>query len=309
MNRLLEGRIAVVTGSGDGIGRAEAIGLAQQGAKVIVNDIGTATNGKGRSRKPADAVVREIKQAGNIAAANYDSVATEKGAERIIQAAVDNFGRIDILINNAGVFRAPKNIADVPTDDWNTMIKTHLFGTFYTTRCACSFMRKQGYGRIINTSSHTGLGWKGSAAYGAAKEGIVGFTRTVARDMSEFGVNCNVIRPLAAWRGAKENTQDKDRPEDVASLVVYLASEQADQINGCIFEVWHGHVGIFTEPPTVQDVLNKEGSWTSEELARLMPQTLTKGRFRELPPTVLKTNSPYIVQQIKRDLHSNKDMG
>ena len=289
MNKLLHGRIAVVTGAGSGIGRAEAIGLAEQGAKVVVNDIGTATDGRGTSHEPADAVVRQIKNAGNIALANYDSVATEKGAENIIQAAIDNFGRIDVLINNAGVFRAPNNIADVPSDDWDILMKTHLFGTFYCTRRACSFMRKQGYGRIINTSSHTGMGWKGSASYGAAKEGIVGFTRTVARDMAEFGVTCNAIRPLAAWRGIKEPTPKDlvDRPEDVASLVVYLASEQADNINGCIFEVWHGHVGIFTEPPPVQEVINKEGAWTSEELAKLIPQTLTKGRSRDLKPTVL----------------------
>ena len=288
MNKLLQGRIAVVTGAGSGIGRAEAIGMAQQGAKVVVNDIGTSTDGRGLSHKPADAVVSQIKNNGNIAVANYNSVAIEEEANKIIQAAIDNFGRIDILINNAGVFRAPNNVADVTTDDWDAEMKSHLFGTFYCTRRACSFMRKQGYGRIINTSSHTGMGWKGSGGYAAAKEGIIGFTRTVARDMGEFGVNCNAIRPLAAWRGMK-NPTPKDlilRPEDIASLVVYLASEQAENINGCIFEVWHGHVGIFKEPPPVEDVIDKEGSWTTEELAELIPQTLAKGRSRNLPPTV-----------------------
>lgn len=288
MNKLLQGRIAVVTGAGSGIGRAEAIGMAQQGAKVVVNDIGTSTDGRGLSHKPADAVVSQIKNNGNIAMANYNSVAIEEEANKIIQAAIDNFGRIDILINNAGVFRAPNNVADVTTDDWDAEMKSHLFGTFYCTRRACSFMRKQGYGRIINTSSHTGMGWKGSGGYAAAKEGIIGFTRTVARDMGEFGVNCNAIRPLAAWRGMK-NPTPKDlilRPEDIASLVVYLASEQAENINGCIFEVWHGHVGIFKEPPPVEDVIDKEGSWTTDELAELIPQTLAKGRSRNLPPTV-----------------------
>ena len=289
MSKLLEGRIAVVTGAGGGIGRAEAIGLANQGAKVVVNDIGTATSGKGFSREPADETVGLIKQSGNIAIANYDSVAVEKEAEHIVQTAIDNFGRIDILINNAGVFRDRVNIADVPTDDWNALIRTHLTGTFFTTRYACSFMRKQGYGRIINTSSHTGLGWKNSGPYGAAKEGIVGLTRTVARDMTEFGVNCNIIRPLAAWRGEPATSQtSKNLPSDVACLVVYLASEQADHINGCIFEVWHGHVGIFTDPPPVEKVLDKEGAWTTEELANLIPQTLTKGRSRDSLPPVLQ---------------------
>lgn len=289
MHKLLEGRVAVVTGAGNGIGRAEAIGLAKQGAKVVVNDIGTSADGRGLSREPPDAVVRDIKSAGNVAIASYDSVATEKGAESIIQTAIDNFGRIDVLINNAGVVRDPRNIYDVSTDDWEILIKTHLYGTFYCTRRACSFMKKQGYGRIINTSSHVGLGWKGFAAYGAAKEGITGFTRTVAREMAEFGVTCNAIRPIAAWRGTKEKIPRVavNRPEDIASLVVYLASEQADHINGCIFEVWRGHVGIFIEPPPVQQVLKKEGSWTTEELAEVIPQTLTKGRYRQNFPEVL----------------------
>jgi 3-oxoacyl-[acyl-carrier protein] reductase len=289
MRKFLEGRVAVVTGAGNGIGRAEAIGLARQGAKVVVNDIGTAYDGRGMSREPAEAVVKEIKNAGNIAVANYDSVATEKGAENIIQAAIDNYGRIDVLINNAGVVRDPRGIYEASNDDWEIIIRTHLFGTFYCTRRAAAFMKKQGYGRIINTSSHVGLGWKGFNIYAAAKEGIVGLTRTAARDMAEFGVTCNAIRPLAAWRGTKEKIPQVaiNRPEDVAALVVYLASEQADHINGCIFEVWRGHVGIYIEPPVVQQVLKKEGAWTTEELAEAIPRTLTKGRSRDKFPDVL----------------------
>jgi 3-oxoacyl-[acyl-carrier protein] reductase len=283
MPDLLAGRVAVVTGAGNGIGRAEAIGLAAQGARVVVNDIGTSVGGQGSSHSPAEAVVNEIKSAGNIAVPNYDSVATEQGAENIIQAAIDNFGRIDVLVNNAGIVCALKGVYEVISVDWENVLKTHLFGTFYCTRRAAALMKKQGYGRIINTSSHVGLGWKGNTVYGAAKEGIVGFTRSVARDMAEYHVTCNAIRPLAAWRGSPVITPEMapNRPEDVAALVVYLASESADHINGCIFEVWRGHVGIFTEPPPVQEVLKKEGSWTTEELAKAMPQTLTKGRSRE----------------------------
>ena len=125
----------------------------------------------------------------------------------------------------------------------------------------------------------------------AAKEGIAGFTRTVARDMAEFGVTCNAIRPLAVWRGRKNippKNIAKNRPEDVASLVVYLASEQADNVNGCIFEVWNGHVGIFQEPPPVEKVIDKEGSWTPHELAELIPRTLTNNRSLDLEPFVLK---------------------
>ena len=284
MGKLLEGRVAVVTGAGNGIGRAEAIELARQEAKVVVNDIGASYDGQGSSHAPADAVVKEIISAGNNAVASYDSVATEEGAASIIQTAMDNFGRIDVLINNAGLVREPQGIYEFVLEDWEILLKTHLFGTFYCTRRAAAFMKKQGYGRIINTASHVGLGWKGFAAYSAAKEGIVGFTRTVARDMAEFGVTCNVIRPIAAWRGTKENIPQVavNRPEDVSSLVVYLASEQADHINGCVFEVWRGHVGVYTEPPPVQQVLKKEGAWTTEELAQAIPQSLTKGRSREV---------------------------
>lgn len=279
----------MVTGAGNGIGRAEAIGLSKQGAKVVVNDIGTSAYGQGISQEPADAVVKEIKNAGNIAVANHDSVATEKGAANIIQAAIDNFGRIDVLINNAGFVIDQNNVSDIDPNDWDRLIKTHLYGTFYCTKHAASFMKKQRYGRIINTSSHVGLGWQGFAAYATAKEGLVGFTRVVARDMAEFGVTCNAIRPIAAWRGAKDKNPkvEVNRPEDIASLVVYLASEQADHINGCIFEVWRGHVGIFTEPPPVQQVLKKNGSWTTEELAQVIPQTLTRGRSREKFPKIL----------------------
>ncbi|MCX7911832.1 MAG: SDR family NAD(P)-dependent oxidoreductase [Dehalococcoidales bacterium] len=289
MAKMLEGRVAVVTGAGSGIGRAEAIGLAAHGAKVVVNDIGTSHDGHGTSPKPAEAVVREITEAGGEAVANFDSVAGEKGAESIIQAAIDTFGRIDILVNNAGVVRDPHDVDEVSPDDWEILIRTHLYGTFYCTRRACAFMKKQRYGRVINTSSHVGLGWKGFAAYCAAKEGIIGLTRTVARDMAEYGITCNAIRPIAAWRGTKENIPRVavNRPEDVASLVVYLASEGADHINGCVFEVWRGHVGIFTEPPPVKQVLKKDGSWTAEELAEVIPKTLTRGHSRTRLPDAL----------------------
>jgi 3-oxoacyl-[acyl-carrier protein] reductase len=280
METLLKGRVVVITGSGNGIGRAEAKAMAAQGAKVVVNDIGTSYDGLGFSRAPADSVVKEIRDAGGTAVPNYDSVTSEEGAASIVQTAIDSFGRIDILVNNAGVVRNPHNVSEISSDDWEILLKTHLYGTFYCTRSACSFMKKQGSGKIINTSSHVGLGWKGFAAYGAAKEGITGFTRTVARDMAEYGVDCNAIRPLAAWRGTKELTgrMAAMRPEDIASLVVYLASERANRISGCIFEVWRGHVGIFQEPPPVEQAIEKEGSWTLEELIAKIPQTLTKNR-------------------------------
>jgi NAD(P)-dependent dehydrogenase (short-subunit alcohol dehydrogenase family) len=280
--KLFEGRVAVVTGAGNGIGRAEAKLFAQYGAKVVVNDIGTNIQGTTSSQAPADAVVKAIKDAGGEAIANYNSVAIEEEAGKIIEAAVDKWGRIDILVNNAGVFSALNDIDKMPTQDFDKIIKTHLYGTFFCSRAAAGCMKKQGYGRIINTSSHVGLGWRSNSAYSAAKEAIVGFTRSIARDMAESGGTVNAIRPLAMWRGMREEDQKNqtDMPEDIAPLVVFLGSEAAGDINGRIFEVWHGHVGIFTEPPEVQDALVKKERWTFEELAKLIPEKLTRGAKR-----------------------------
>jgi NAD(P)-dependent dehydrogenase (short-subunit alcohol dehydrogenase family) len=281
MKKMLEGRVAVITGSGGGIGRAHAMLMAKHGAKVVVNDIGTGTDGSGTTHSMADSVVKEIKVAGGIAVANYDTVAEEKGAENIIQTAIDNFGKIDILVNNAGVIRDPHDIDEVSNHDWEITMRTHLYHVFFCSRAASRFMKKQGYGRIISTSSHTGFGWRGFTYYSAVKEGIAGFTRALARDMVDFGVTANAIRPLAAWRGtAKENMSPQmavNSPADISPLVVYLASEEAGNVTGRIFEVWHGHVGIFEEPPPVKAVITKDGSFTAEELAKKMPQTLTKG--------------------------------
>ena len=288
MGDMLKGKVAVITGAGSGLGRAHALGMAAQGAKVVVNDIGTSFNGEGVSNNPADVVVSTIKQNGGEAAANYDSVATEEGAKNIIKTAIDKFSRLDILVNNAGIVRG-SSIYKIDPSDWDQMIKVHLYGTFYCTREAVPYLIEQKNGRIINTSSHNGLGMKGGVAYSAAKEGITGFTRAVARDMAEFGVTCNVIRPIAAWRGApfKIKEFEDNRPADVAVLVVYLASEAAAHINGCVFEVYNGHVGMFEEPPPVKGVVYKEGSFTPEDLARIMPQTLTKGRTIDSLPDVL----------------------
>ncbi len=288
MGEMLKDRAAVITGAGNGLGRAEAIAMAAQGASVVVNDLGTSHDGRGSSCTPADLVAEEIRNAGGNAVACYDSVAIEEGANNIIQTAIDSYGRIDILVNNAGIIRNHP-VYETPTEDWEAMVRTHLYGNFYCTRGASAIMKQQGYGRLINTSSHIGLGFPGQSTYSAVKEGIVGFSRSVAREMAGHGVTCNVIRPIAAWRGAevKNELVEANRPEDVAALVVYLASEAAGHINGCIFEVWHGHVGIFADPPPVTQTLRKDGRWTPEELAAAMPETLTRGKSREELPFTL----------------------
>jgi NAD(P)-dependent dehydrogenase (short-subunit alcohol dehydrogenase family) len=288
MAGMLVDRVAIITGAGNGLGRAHALAMAAEGAAVVVNDIGTSPGGRGTSSGPADAVVAEIVRAGGKAVANYDSVATEAGAAALVRCALDAFGRLDILVNNAGIIRTGP-VYDFSPEDWDAMLKTHLYGTFYCTREATRVMKERGYGRIINTSSHNGLGMATGAAYAAAKEGITGFTRSVARDMGKFGVTCNVIRPIAAWRGAVvklEQFEDKD-PRAVAYLVAYLASEAADNVNGCIFEVYNGHIGIYVEPPPVKQVIWKDGFWTPRELAEVMPQTLTRGQTRENLPQTL----------------------
>jgi NAD(P)-dependent dehydrogenase (short-subunit alcohol dehydrogenase family) len=307
MGDLLKGKVAVVTGAGKGLGRAEAIMMAEQGARVVVNDLGAATDGSGSSRGPADEVTEEIKKAGGEAVPSFASVATVNGAESIIKTAVESFGRLDILVNNAG-FNRDRMIYNTTDEEWNSVIQVNLSGTFYCTRAACRIMKQQKYGRIISTSSHAGLGNMGQANYGAAKEGIVGMTRTVARDMGRYGVTCNVIRPVAGTRGFHEMLKEKglkeawtrmwgeelaekrlkqmlelNQPEDVAALVVYLASEKAHNVNGCVFEVWHGHVGIYADPPPLEQVLWKNGRFTPEELAETMPTTLTRDKVHDLP--------------------------
>jgi NAD(P)-dependent dehydrogenase (short-subunit alcohol dehydrogenase family) len=307
MGELLKGRVAVVTGAGKGLGRAEAVALAARGAKVVVNDLGAASDGSGLSKTPADDVVAAINKAGGVAVPSYASVAEVDGAESVVRTAVDSFGRIDVLVNNAG-FNRDRMIYNTSDDEWNSVLQVNLSGTFYCTRAACRVMKRQNYGRIINTSSHAGLGNMGQANYSAAKEGVVGLTRTVARDMQRYGVTCNVIRPVAGTRGFIEMVQEKglkeawikmwgaelaerrvkrmlevNRPEDIASLVVYLASEKADNVNGCVFEVWHGHIGIYVDPPPIEQVLSKEGVWTPEELAEAMPGTLTRNKIHDLP--------------------------
>jgi NAD(P)-dependent dehydrogenase (short-subunit alcohol dehydrogenase family) len=307
MGELLKGKVAVVTGAGNGLGRAEAIAMAAQGARVVINDLGTTSDGKGMDKGPAEKVVDEIKKAGGTAVPNYASVATVEGAESIIKTAVDSFGRLDILVNNAG-FNRDRMIYNIPDEDWNAVLQVNLSGTFYCTRAACRVMRQQNYGRIISTSSHAGLGNMGQSIYSAAKEGIVGLTRTVARDMGRYGVTCNVIRPVSGTRGFIEMVKEKglkdacvkmwgaelaerrlkqmlelNQPEDVAGLVVYLASEKADNVNGCVFEVWHGHIGIYVDPPPLEQVLWKDGRWTPEELAETMPSTLTREKVHDLP--------------------------
>lgn len=307
MGNKLEGKVAIVTGSGRGIGRTEALALAAEGAKVVVNDLGGAPDGTGASQSPADEVVTEIKKLGSDAVANYDSVATPEGGENIVKTAIDKFGRLDILVNNAGILR-DRMVFNMSEDEWDLVLKVHLYGHFHCTKPACVIFRQQKSGRIINTSSVAGLGNMGQANYSAAKEGIVGFTRTVARDMGKYGVTCNAIRPNAGTRmtltpelkAAWEKQQasgmgatgidanvvemlENATPDMIAPVVVYLATDEAANVNGCTFFIGGGIIGIYTEPE-IKAQIEKAGVWTLDELMDIMPQKITKGLVNPAPP-------------------------
>jgi len=298
VGKLLEGKVAVVTGAGRGIGRGEALALAAEGAKVVVNDLGTATDGSGGATTHADEVVKEIKKQGGAAVANYDNVAAWESGEQIIKTAIDNFGAIHILVNNAGNLR-DRMVHNMTEEEWDAVIKVHLYGHFYCTRAAAPYMRQQGWGRIINTSSISGLGSMGQSNYSAAKEGVLGFTRTVARELGRYGVTCNAIRPSAGTRmtltpEVKANLERQGQlemlkyleslaPEAVAPLVVYLCTDQAANINGCTLKVMGGEVGIYPEPETIRNIY-KEGTWTVGELMRVMPMTIEAGLVNPAPP-------------------------
>jgi len=295
MGDRLKGKVAIVTGAGRGIGRGEAVALASEGARVVINDLGGGSDGTGTATSPADEVVAEIKKMGGEAVANYDSVTTMQGGENIVKTAVDTFGRLDILVNNAGILR-DKMVFNMTEEEWDSVMKVHLYGHFFTTKHACILFRQQRSGRIINTSSVAGLGATiGQPNYGAAKEGIVGFTRQVAIAMGRYGVTCNAIRPSAGtrltlseemkrtWPKVAIEALEQMRPEDIAPLVVWLASDDAANVNGRTFFMQTGRVALYSEP-VEEKALVKVGGWTIDELFLFMPATLAAGLVNPSPP-------------------------
>ncbi len=240
----LDGRVAVVTGAGGGLGRSHALELARRGAYVVVNDLGGTLDGEGSSASAADRVVAEIASPGGGAGPNDDRVATPVGGDAIIQTAIDAFGRVDVLVNNAGILR-DKAFHKMDAALIDQVIDVHLKGAFYVTQPAFRRMREQRYGRIVSTSSASGLfGNFGQANYGAAKAGLAGLTRVLAIEGAEHGITANAIAPIAQTRmteGILGELSSKVSPNQVSPLVAYLASEECS-VNGHIYSVAGGRI-------------------------------------------------------------------
>ncbi|HEY7270261.1 MAG TPA: SDR family NAD(P)-dependent oxidoreductase [Dehalococcoidia bacterium] len=294
--------MAIVTGAGRGIGRGEALALAAEGAAVVVNDFGGTTAGTGSDEGPASEVVAEIKAAGGKAVANTENVADYEGAGRIVKQALDEFGRLDILVNNAGILR-DRMIFNMSEEEWDIVLAVHLKGTFNTIKHASILFRQQRSGRIINTSSESGLGNAGQGNYSAAKEGIIGLTRTIARDLGRYNVTCNAIRPRAATRLTISPEMEAARqaaiargetrgggmgggmdPNAISALIVFLASDEAQNVNGRDFLIWGNQVGLYSLPEIEASAFSRGDSWTTDEMFDLFPKTLGRGLRNAFQP-------------------------
>ncbi len=275
---MVEGKVVVVTGAGGGIGRDIALAMARNGAKVIVNDIGAALDGAGGSAGPAQQVVDEIRAAGGQAVPNTDSVADAASAARIVECAVESFGRIDAVVNNAGILR-DRFFHKMSVDEWDAVLKVHLYGAYYVSRAAATHFKEQNAGAMVHMTSTSGLiGNFGQANYAAAKLGIVALSKSIALDMLKFNVRSNCIAPFAWSRmiGAIPTDTDEQRarvdkikqmtPAKVAPLAVYLASDAASAVNGQIFSVRSNEISLISQPRPVRSVHRSEG-WTPQSIA------------------------------------------
>ena len=303
MPDMLKDKVAIITGGGRGIGRAVAHAFAEQGARLVINDLGTSPDGTGQSRAEADQVVEEIHAGGGRAVASYDSVASMEGGQRIVQAALDSFGRVDVVVTCAGNIRN-RMVYNMTEEEWDSVVNVHLKGTFTVVKHACIQFRQQRSGRIITFTSEAGLvGNPAQASYGAAKAGIVGFTKVVARDMGRYGVTVNCIAPRAYTRmseglvealaqfqamGISGLGPDSERiaefhPEDLAPMVVYLASDQAAHINGQTFLVYGGKIALLSQTRPIRTIYT-EGRWTTDALWQMVPRDLVYDLTNPAPP-------------------------
>ncbi|SFO69973.1 NAD(P)-dependent dehydrogenase, short-chain alcohol dehydrogenase family [Variovorax sp. OK605] len=275
---MVEGKVVVVTGAGGGIGRDIALAMAAHGAKVVVNDIGAALDGAGGSAGPAQQVVDEIRAAGGQAVPSTDNVADAASAAHIVQCALDSFGRIDAVVNNAGILR-DRFFHKMSVDEWDSVLKVHLYGSYHVSRAAATHFKEQNAGALVHMTSTSGLiGNFGQANYSAAKLGIVALSKSIALDMQKFNVRSNCIAPFAWSRmiGAIPTDTDEQRarvdkikqmtPAKVAPLAVYLASDAAGAVNGQIFSVRNNEISLISQPRPVRSIHRAEG-WTPQSIA------------------------------------------
>ena len=291
MPGICEGRVVVITGAGRGIGRAHAIEFARQGASVVVNDLGAEVDGSGRSEGPAGQVVDEILGMGSKAVANGDDVADVDGAKRLIDTAVDTFGGLDVLVNNAGILR-DRMIVNMTADEWDAVIRVHLRGTFAPMRAAVEYWRNRSKAgetndaRVINTTSPSGIyGNVGQANYGVAKAGIAAMTVITSMELGRYGVTVNAIAPAALTRmtenlggferSLKADEFDPNDPDNIAPLVVWLGSPESKDITGRVFNVHGGHISV-AEGWMAGPAADKGDRWNTAELGSVVPGLVAK---------------------------------
>lgn len=280
---MVRDKVVIVTGAGRGIGREIALLMAAEGARVVVNDVGSSVAGEGRDAGPAEEVVALIKARGGQAIVNTDSVADWDAAERLVKSAWDAFGALDCVVNNAGILR-DRIFHKLTEEEWDAVIRVHLKGTFSVSRAAASCFREQNHGSFVHMTSTSGLiGNYGQANYAAAKMGIVGLSKSIALDMARFHVRSNCVSPFAQGRmiGAipTDTPEQKRRaerlnalpPAKIAPLVVFLASSASESVTGQIFAVRGNEVFLFSQPRPIRSV-HASGGWTAQDLAdRMLP--------------------------------------
>ena len=286
MSALCDGRVVIVTGAGRGIGREEALEFARQGALVVVNDVGGSTSGEGSDATPAQQVVDEIKAMGGEAVANYDDVSDWDGAGRLVQQAIDTFGRLDTLVNNAGILR-DRMLVNMTIEEWDAVIKVHLRGTFCPTRHAVNYWREKSKAgepvdaRLINTSSSSGIyGNVGQTNYGAAKAGIAAFTVISSKELERYGVLVNAIAPAALTRMTENLMPNQGReapegwdprsPANIAPLVAWLGSSDC-KVTGRVFNVRGGEISV-AEGWHAGPAVTTDGPWDAGDLGQSLPK-------------------------------------